>query len=367
MRAAVVLLVLALILLVRRVREKYSQPNSNYYRTKSGDRVCGDLKYTRGPDLEKCKTMCDQDKRCIGISWHPHKHCWLKGSKGDKHCSRPLSSGHHPNGYQYYYKGVDGFHAQSAGDRIGGNISVKHGVGVTDCGAECKKHKDCIGISYHSTWKGGTCIPKRDKGLSSDYHMNGWQYFARNSQNNNRADNGATVKNTNANNWGNGNTVYLDRHNVDCETEGLQGFKLYRPRWNQIAYNYQCSKTQNYNSRFNKATGWNAEGGGANIYLDRHNVNCGAHPLTRFKLQRNGRGRYRYDFQCARAKHKGGCRKAVTPMNDEGNFWNIYLDRHHPRCHNHEVMTQFKLGRQKNVGPNHPEGKFHYRYTCCKK
>ena len=89
MRVAVVLLILALILLARRVREKYSQPNSNYYQTKSGDRVCGDLKYTRGPDLEKCKAMCDQDKRCIGISWHPHRHCWQKGSRGDKHCSRP--------------------------------------------------------------------------------------------------------------------------------------------------------------------------------------------------------------------------------------------------------------------------------------
>lgn len=367
MRVAVVLLILALILLARRVREKYSQPNSNYYQTKSGDRVCGDLKYTRGPDLEKCKTMCDQDKRCIGISWHPHRHCWLKGSRGDKHCSRPLSSGHHPNGYQFFYKNLDGFHAQSAGDRVGGNISVKHKVGVADCATECKKHNHCIGFSYNSTWHGGTCIPKRDKGLTSDYHMNGWQYFARNSQNNNRADNGATVKNTNANNWGNGNTVYLDRHNVDCETEGLQGFKLTRPRWNQLSYNYQCSKNQNYNSRFNKATGWNAEGGGANIFLDRHNVNCGAHPLTRFKLQRNGRGRYRYDFQCARAKHKGGCRKTATKMNDEGNWWNIYLDRHHPRCGRNEVMTQFKLSRIGNYGRSHPKGKFQYKYTCCKK
>ena len=364
MRGAVVLLVLALILLARRVREKYSQPNSNYYQTKSGDRVCGDLKYTRGPDLEKCKTMCDQDKRCIGISWHPHRHCWQKGSRGDKHCSRALSSGHHPNGYQFYYKNIDGFHVQSAGDRVGGNISTSK-VGVADCAAECKKHKDCIGFSYNSVSK--VCHPKRDKGLSTDYHMNGYQYFARNDRNNNRADSGATVKNTNKNDWGHGNTVYLDRHSVDCETEGLQGFKLYRPRWNQIAYNYQCSKNQNYNSRFNKATGWNAEGGGASIFLDRHNVNCGAHPLTRFKLGRNGRGKYRYDFQCARAKHSGKCRNTATKMNDEGNWWNIYLDRHHPRCKNNEVMTQFKLSRIGNYGRSHPKGKFQYKYTCCKK
>lgn len=354
---AITVVAVALFLLLRRIREKYSQPSTNYYQTKQGDRVCGDLQYTRGPSLEQCKQKCDAMGNCIGISWHPHRHCWQKGSAGTKHCRAPLSLGHHPNGYQFYYKNIDGFHAQNAGDRVGGNIGGYKPKTVAQCADICKKQGDCIGFSYYSPAM--YCITKRDKGLSTDYHMNGWQYFARNDRNNNRGDAGTTIKYTPHNHWGGGNTVFLDRHSVDCETEGLQGFRLVRPRWNRLAYYYQCSKNADYKHRFGKATGWNAEGGGRSVYLDRHDVNCGAHALTHFHLRRRGNGQYRYNYTCSRGRHSGKCRGTATRWNSEGDHKNIYLDRHHARCGNHEVMTRFKLNRRGN-------GTFRYDYTCCK-
>lgn len=48
-------------------------------------------------------------------------------------------------------------------------------------------------------------------------------------------------KTTVANDWGSGNSIYLDRHNVQCDTNQiLSGFQLFRPKPNQIAYKYTC-------------------------------------------------------------------------------------------------------------------------------
>jgi hypothetical protein len=44
-----------------------------------------------------------------------------------------------------------------------------------------------------------------------------------------------------ANDFGGGNTIFLDRHNVQCNpNEVLSGFQLSRPKPNQIAYKYKC-------------------------------------------------------------------------------------------------------------------------------
>lgn len=48
-------------------------------------------------------------------------------------------------------------------------------------------------------------------------------------------------KTTVANDWGGGNSIFLDRHNVQCDdNQILTGFQLYRPTPNQIAYKYKC-------------------------------------------------------------------------------------------------------------------------------
>lgn len=360
MNVAVIVFVLALFVVILRLRaETYSQPNVNYFTTSSGDRVCGDLEYTKGPDLEECKAKCDAMDNCIGISWHPDGHCWQKGSSGTKHCKSPLSMGHHRNGYQYHYKQVPGFFVEGEGDRIGGDIRVINNVGVTQCAEEAKKHADSIGFSYNSVSK--TCIPKRQKGIWGHFAQNGWQFYNKVANAGQPGETKHFQKWTPANDWGNGNAIFLDRHHVDCETGALRSFHLYRPKGHQIAYEYICQKDWEGKGRVAKDTGWNVESD-KTIYLDRHDVNCGDRPIRDFRLRRNGAGKFRYDYGCSDKKHSGkNCRKLTTPWNDENGpvHRNIYLDRHHPNCGN-DVMTRFKLQRD-------GKGKYQYAYTCCPK
>ena len=99
-------------------------------------------------------------------------------------------------------------------------------------------------------------------------------------------------------------------------------------------------------------TGWNDEGRGRNIYLDRHDVKCdGDQVLKRFKLGRNGKGKYKYDYKCCDPQVKAtGTENKETPMNDDGNGNMVYLDRHSVDCGN-GLISQFKLGRGRSKFP----------------
>jgi len=60
--------------------------------------------------------------------------------------------------------------------------------------------------------------------------------------------------------------------------------------FNNVVENLQCRGT---------STPWNDEGKGNSVYLDRHDVRCNSNELiNRFRLVRNGRGQYRYDYSC---------------------------------------------------------------------
>jgi hypothetical protein len=49
------------------------------------------------------------------------------------------------------------------------------------------------------------------------------------------------------------------------------------------------------------STQWNDEGNGNAIYLDRHNIVCGDDEnITRMQLTRNHKGKYRYNYRCCK-------------------------------------------------------------------
>ena len=173
--------------------------------------------------------------------------------------------------------------------------------------------------------------------------------------------NSTQEKSTKPNHWGGGNSIYLDRHNVDCGNKALKGFHLRRPRGNQINYNYQCGGTTS-GASINKNSGTNNLGGGHTLYLDRHKVDCGPNPLHQFKLTRPNRSSVRYDYKCGDSRHAGRCRRANTGFN-QGHRMSIFLDRHKIRCRNDEVLKSFKLNRQPRTGW---PGKMRYDYECCK-
>jgi hypothetical protein len=149
---------------------------------------------------------------------------------------------------------------------------------------------------------------------------------------------------TPANDWGGGNMIFLDRHTLDCGDDGLNQFRLGRPTGNQIQYKYKCLDGINSPANINKDTGSNDWGGGNTIFLDRHNVNCDKNPIAKFRLVRPEGHTIRYDYTCNSKQVSGACRDANTGWNQESNM-NIYLDRHDVKCDTGEVITQFKLNR----------------------
>ena len=160
-----------------------------------------------------------------------------------------------------------------------------------------------------------------------------------------------------ANDWGGGNSIFLDRHNMDCGDDGISSFRLFRPAGNKIAYKYSCLEGTNQ-PRSNQATRSNDWGGGNTLFLDRHNVDCGNSSIHKIHLVRPSRKRIRYNYACGnKGVMEKTCKNMSTPWNQESNK-TIYLDRHNVSCPKKTVLTRFKLQRN-------GAGKFRYDYTCC--
>ena len=218
---------------------------------------------------------------------------------------------------------------------------------VAACLTNCANRKDCVGVTFSND--GQKCWGKtKHENLGRN---NDRQTFSK------IPIPTSTVKYTGANDWGGGNSIYLDRHNLDCGDDGLSRFKLERPSGNRIRYAYTCKEGIN-SAGTNKNSGSNDWGGGNTVYLDRHNVDCGTKPIAQFKLVRPAGNKIRYDYRCSNRPSTGPCRGANTGWNQESSQ-NIYLDRHNVQCNSDEVITQFKLNRN-------GQGKFRYDYKCCK-
>ncbi|GBG00369.1 hypothetical protein Rsub_13259 [Raphidocelis subcapitata] len=106
---------------------------------------------------------------------------------------------------------------------------------------------------------------------------------------------------TGANDWGNGNTVFLDRHNVNCgPNRVLSDWKLVRPSTNQIAIQFVCANVPSTVGCLMQFTDWTSNGRGQVNFLDRHRVQCpGSKKLNHWQLRtNNAAGQYRVQYIC---------------------------------------------------------------------
>ena len=170
------------------------------------------------------------------------------------------------------------------------------------------------------------------------------------------------------NDWGQNSIYYLDRHDVKCSpNEALQGFRLFRPQNNKLAYKFACIKNSNLviaNSFYDSKTPENAIAGNdkrsAN-YLDRHSIHCNqGYALQRFKLDRinnSNRSNIYYSYRCVKVEC-GPIQSMSTQKTSDGGHETIYLDRQDVRVKNDEVITGFKLV---SVG-----GNYSYTVNFCK-
>ena len=135
---------------------------------------------------------------------------------------------------------------------------------------------------------------------------------------------------------------------------------LTRPDDNSIQFQYKCSSGGSLDTLVLKNTDYNDDGNGNAVYLDRHNIDCGKDSLiSGLKLVRDGKGNYQYQYQCAPSKTPLTCRQLSTPSNDDGGGNSVYLDRHDINCNTDESISQLKLVRNGDHA-------YQYNYTCCK-
>ena len=172
----------------------------------------------------------------------------------------------------------------------------------------------------------------------------------------------SAAKATPFNEDGGGHSAYLDRHGPDCGNEAINQFQLERSSVGpQYQYRYTCS-TGGFNTPISRNSTNAAENGGRGntVYLDKQNVNCGpGHVLTYFQYANLPGNKSKYDFSCAPTTKPLKCRQASTPLNADGGGNAVYLNRHNVKCNTDEALSQFNLS-------NDGKGKYQYNYTCCK-
>ena len=159
---------------------------------------------------------------------------------------------------------------------------------------------------------------------------------------------------TPANDDGQGNAVFLDRHYVDCGNDGINSLRLFRPSSTQIAYEYGCSTLNNATS-VDIYTPAHDDGGGNVVYLDRHTINCQGKGLQSLHLQRPAASTMQYHYQCS-DKALINMTDYFTPTNEDGGGNAVYLDRHQVSCPNNEVLSYLKLER-----PTSNTMRYHYK------
>ena len=167
------------------------------------------------------------------------------------------------------------------------------------------------------------------------------------------------------NNWGGGDSVYLDRHDINCGNDMLREFQLERPSHDIIRYRYHCCRYSKPFCSTKRKTNPATESNESLIYLDKQYVDCGSTGvLKRFHLARNSRhNQWYYEYTCCQVNSPFHitCENRETQYtyhNSDNN--NVYLDRQRVACNKYEYLSYFHLERNRN------HDHVRYQYRCCK-
>lgn len=157
--------------------------------------------------------------------------------------------------------------------------------------------------------------------------------------------------------------IFLDRHNVDCGADGaINQFHLTRPSEHTFSYDYTCTKGPGISDPVPKQTPYNTYGDGHVVFLNRHNVECeNGYAVGRFQLANAGGGNMQYNYTCVKTPEFGECYDASTSFNKgvtKRTESTRYLDRHDVRCQPKEVMSRIYM--------NATDFDLKYEYRCCK-
>ena len=169
---------------------------------------------------------------------------------------------------------------------------------------------------------------------------------------------------TPSNEFAGGSMIHLDRHNVDCGSDGLTGFSLDMEGTDKMLYNYKCRDGIDGTLEAEKDSGSNEWGNNNVIYLDRHTLDCGKKPIAKFRLYRPANDKIAYKYTCNATEATGACeeREVVSTVTGKQDKTDTLMEAD-PQCESNEVLTKFKYYR---ANPNTPSESAAYKYTCCK-
>eukprot|EP00928_Gymnodinium_smaydae_P037196 TRINITY_DN25863_c0_g2_i1.p1 TRINITY_DN25863_c0_g2~~TRINITY_DN25863_c0_g2_i1.p1 ORF type:complete len:1342 (-),score=166.03 TRINITY_DN25863_c0_g2_i1:240-4217(-) len=168
---------------------------------------------------------------------------------------------------------------------------------------------------------------------------------------------------SNLNDGGNGNTIFFDRHTIQCADQANQALNRWQLSGNpgqQIQFALACVvPLQPLVSCHSISTNWNDNGGGNVQFLDRHNVQCASDEvLNMWHLENNDQQQYRINYQCCESPSLGSCYSRGTGWNANGGGNAYFLNRHNVQCnHKNEMLQSWHLVNEATS--------FQVMYTCC--
>jgi hypothetical protein len=167
-------------------------------------------------------------------------------------------------------------------------------------------------------------------------------------------------------------TEELTHHNINCpDNQILKKLYLRRthPPPRKIYYEFTCDKNNIENpDNFELPTELNDYGNGNTVYLDRHNIECPpGFAVSKIKLNKVG-DQINYDYRCTNADLYD-ITKHETKLDADGSEYNrhefgkiYYLDRHNVECPDGKYLNSIRLVRDKDPSGN--LNKYKYIYTC---
>jgi hypothetical protein len=158
------------------------------------------------------------------------------------------------------------------------------------------------------------------------------------------------VRYTPWNSDGGGSSLYLDRHFLDCYTGStprlLNGFQLETQVGGSMRYRYTCTSINKNPSSYTwNATPLNDDGSGNTIYLDRHTIECSDRPVISFRLVSFPNHLMSFGYGCTGDKFVYTGDDYYTEWSAEGYGRVMYLDRQHVMCPNNGAMSSLRLQR----------------------
>lgn len=156
--------------------------------------------------------------------------------------------------------------------------------------------------------------------------------------------------NTRANAWGDGHVIFLDRHDVYCNSdEVMQGWHFHRPSPTTIAYEFKCKKVDNPGKITEHYTDLNEYRDYGTNYLDRHRLSCptgsalnGFHQISREDIVK-----IQIFYKCIEVNvvecSSTSTKESVAHAYGDTRFPSIYLDRQPVQVADDEAITGYQL------------------------